>query len=104
MDPKLLEKLNELVKGDIATDADTLNTYSHDTSLFEVKPQVVVSPKDAEDIKNLIKFVTANKKDHPTLSLTGRSAGTDMSGGAVNDSIILAFAKHFNQILSFKDN
>jgi FAD/FMN-containing dehydrogenase len=104
MDPKLLDKLKQVVKGDIATDADTINTFSHDTSLFEVKPQVVVSPKDAEDIKNLIKFVTANKKAHPTLSLTGRSAGTDMSGGAINDSIILAFAKYFNQIGSFKDN
>jgi len=104
MDAALLEKLKSIVKGDVATDAETLSTYSHDTSLFEVKPQVVVTPKDAEDIKKLVKFVSENKKAHPNLSLTGRSAGTDMSGGAINDSIILAFQKYFNQIISFKDN
>ena len=104
MDPALLEKLKDRIKGDIATDAETLLTYSHDTSLFEVKPQVVVTPKDAEDIKTLIKFVTKHKKAHPDLSLTGRSAGTDMSGGCINDSIIILFGKYFNQLLSFKDN
>lgn len=104
MDPALLKKLEEKFKGDVATDEETLMTYSHDTSLFEVKPQVVVTPKDAEDIKTLIQFVTKHKKTHPELSLTGRSAGTDMSGGSINDSIIVLFGKYFNQLLSFKDN
>ncbi|HZE87822.1 MAG TPA: FAD-binding oxidoreductase [Methylomirabilota bacterium] len=104
MDPALLAILKETIKGDIATDADTLFNYSHDTSLFEVKPQVVVSPKDITDVKNLVKFVTANKKKNPDLSLTGRSAGTDMSGGAVNDSIIVAFQKYFSQFGGIKNN
>ena len=34
----------------------------------------------------------------PDLSLTARSAGTDMSGGAINDSIIVNFLEHFNKI------
>jgi FAD binding domain. len=34
----------------------------------------------------------------PELSITARSAGTDMSGGAINDSIIVDFSKHFNKI------
>ncbi len=104
MEPALLKKLEDKIKGDVVTDKDTLYTYSHDTSLFEVKPQVVITPKDADDIKKVIKFVTENKKAHPDLSITGRSAGTDMSGGAVNDSIILAFQKYFNQIVSQKDD
>ena len=33
------------------------------------------------------------------MSLTARSAGTDMSGGPLNDSIILDFMKYFNHIL-----
>lgn len=103
MDKKLLAQLEETFKGDVATDDETLMTYSHDTSLFEIKPQVVMTPKDAEDIKMLIQFVTKHKKEHPELSITGRSAGTDMSGGCINDSIIVLFGKYFNQILSFKD-
>jgi FAD/FMN-containing dehydrogenase len=34
----------------------------------------------------------------PELSLTARSAGTDMSGGAINESIIVDFKKYFTTI------
>ena len=93
MDAALIEELKSIIKGEVATDEDTLTRHSHDASLFEVKPQVVVYPKDAEDVGSLIKFVTKHKKAHPHLSLTGRSAGTDMAGGSINDSIIVDFMK-----------
>ena len=96
MDHNLLKELKKTIKGGVSSDEETLNTYSHDASLFEVKPQVVVFPKDEEDVKNLVKFVSKNKKKFPSLSLTGRSAGTDMSGGSINESIIVAFSKYFN--------
>ena len=98
MDPKLLDELKGVIKGDVATDEETLMANSHDASIFEIKPQVVVSPKDAEDVKALVKFVTKHKKEHVDLSLTGRSAGTDMSGGSINDSIIVSFLIYFNHI------
>ena len=104
MKAKLLEELNSTIKGDVLTDNQTLETYSHDTSLFEVKPQVVVFPKNEEDVVNLIKFVTKHKYEDPTLSLTGRSAGTDMSGGCINDSIIVAFQKYFSGPITMKEN
>src|SRR5260221_11898903 len=96
MDEKLLEQLKQSIKGDVVTDEQTLTTFSHDASLFEVKPQVVVYPKDEADVVSLVKFVDENKKEYPHLSLTGRSAGTDMGGGSINESIIVAFGKYFN--------
>ena len=103
MDEKLLVDLKKVFKGEIETNDATLAEFSHDASLFEVKPQVVVFPKDQKDIENLVKFVSGNKKDHPRLSLTGRAAGTDMSGGSINDSIIVAFGKYFNQTPKIED-
>lgn len=97
MDDKLLEELKKFIKGDVLSDDETLSTYSHDASLFEVKPQVVVYPKDDEDVQNLVKFTAKHKKEYPKLSLTGRSAGTDMGGGSINESIIVAFGKYFNR-------
>lgn len=97
MDENLIEELRKVFTGDIETDATTLNEYSHDASLFEVKPQMVVFPKTDRDVENLVKFVSENKQHHPTLSLTGRSAGTDMGGGSINDSIIVAFGRYFNK-------
>ena len=103
MNGELINELKKLIKGDVLTDEKTLFEYSHDASLFEVKPQVVVFPKDTEDLKALVKFVAENKKNNPTLSLTGRSAGTDMSGGSINDSILVAFQKYFNHVTVNKD-
>lgn len=93
---KLAEELKKLIEGDVDTDEKTLQTFSHDTSLFEVKPKVVVFPKNSGDVEKLIKFVSENKKEFPELSLTARSAGTDMGGGSINDSIIVEFDKYFN--------
>lgn len=103
MNAALIEELKSIIKGDVMTDEETLMKHSHDASLFEVKPQVVVFPKDQEDVQNLVKFVTKHKKDNPDLSLTGRSAGTDMGGGSINDSIIVAFGKYFTKIGDIKD-
>ena len=98
MNDNLIKQLKTIIKGDILSDEQTLNLYSHDASLFEVKPQVIVFPKDVSDIKALVKYVSENKKNYPTLSLTGRSAGTDMSGGSINDSILVTFQKYFNHM------
>src|SRR3989344_7026177 len=100
MEQKLLEELKKLVKGDVLSDEATLAEYSHDASLFEVKTQLVVFPKDAGDLGELIKFVGERKKDLPGLSLTARAAGTDMSGGPLTESIVVSFKKYFNKIKS----
>ncbi len=97
MNINLITDLKKIIKGDVLFDDRTLSQYSHDASLFEVKPKVVVFPKDVQDLKELIKYVSENKKKNPSLSLTARSAGTDMSGGSINDSILVEFSKYFNR-------
>jgi FAD/FMN-containing dehydrogenase len=84
--------------GELLDDSATTEFYSHDASLFEIKPKLVVCPKDAKDVQTLVGLVAAEKKHIPDLSVTARSAGTDMSGGAVNDSIIVDFNKHLTAI------
>lgn len=96
----LQAKLKSIVKGDVLSDSQTIEQYSHDASIFELKPKAVVFPKDTSDIKALVKFVKENKKSEPSLSLTGRSAGTDMGGGPLSESIIVSFGKYFNHIKS----
>ena len=90
--------LKNRIKGDVATDEETLDKYSRDASIFEVQPKAVVFPKDTEDLKDLVKFVNENKEKYPELSLTARSGGTDMTGGPLTESIVVEFDKYFNHI------
>lgn len=99
----LRDDLKKVIRGEIEDDAAILNRFSRDASLFEVRPEVVVSPKDSEDVKSIIRYVTENKKKDKKLSITARSGGTDMSGGPLNESIILSFTKYFNKIKEVKE-
>lgn len=96
---ELVKKLGAIFKGELDTSQATKEFYSHDASLFELVPEVVAFPKDAEDVKNIVKFVNLHKKDHPELSITPRSRGTDMSGGAIGQSIVLDISKHINKLV-----
>ncbi len=94
----LRERLVTVVKGDVLDDAATLTKYSRDTSIFSRTPKVVVFPKDAEDVCALARFVHEARAKGEELSLTGRSAGTDMTGGVLTDSISVVFTKYMNHI------
>ncbi len=95
------EEIKKFFRGDVDDSEETLKKYSHDASIFEVRPKLVVFPKDSEDVQNLVKWVNENKTKYPELSITARCAGTDMSGGAINESIILDFTKYMNKLVSF---
>jgi FAD/FMN-containing dehydrogenase len=90
-------------KGELDDSAEARDFFSHDASMFELRPQLVASPRDSADLQRLVRYVASNKKHSPTLSLTGRAAGTDMAGGAINESIIVNFAKHFTHMEPVKE-
>jgi FAD/FMN-containing dehydrogenase len=106
-DPK---KLSKVLDGDVSTSGSDLEKASHDASLFEIRPIAVVSPKNVSDVEKLVRCVAdealhrsnASTKE-PKLTLTGRSAGTDMSGGPLTESIVVNFMKYFTQIKEVKE-
>jgi len=96
-----LKQLQTEIAGDIDTSDNTKLKFRHDTSMFEITPQAVIYPKNTKDVKAIISSVIKNKQKHPELSITARSAGTDMSGGAINDSLIVVFEKYFKHVGPF---
>ena len=85
-------------QGETDESPTALDFYSHDASMFELRPKLIVKPKDGKDVAAIVKVVAGLKKKRPELSVTARSAGTDMSGGAINDSVIVDFREHFTSI------
>lgn len=100
----IAEEIKKIISGDITESDDEKIKYTRDTSIFEMMPEVVVHPKNADDIKNLVKFVSEHKKSNPHLSLTCRSAGTCMSGGTLTESIQLEFTKYMNHLKTIGDD
>ena len=96
------EEILKFFKGEVEDGEETLKHYSRDASIFDIRPMVVVFPKDSEDVKNLVKWVSENKEKKPELSITCRCAGTDMSGGSIGESIIMDFTRHMNKLIRFE--
>jgi FAD/FMN-containing dehydrogenase len=99
----MIEELKQIIQGDVLADEKTLDVYSRDASLFELRPKVVVFPKDSKDVQAIVKWVNEHKKQDPTLSITMRAAGTDMSGGPLNESIIVDTTKYMTGVLSVEE-
>lgn len=97
---ELIERLkNKGFKGDFDIRVATRDFYSHDASMFELMPKAVIYPKDSQDVILLIKAINKhNKTSTDKVSLTARGAGTDMSGAAISQSIVVDMTRFFNEV------
>jgi len=98
------EEIKNFFKGDVEDYAEILEKYSRDASLFKVRPRIVVFPKGVDDVKNLVAYTARAKGAGEEISLTARSAGTDMSGGALTESVIVDFTKYINRLKELGPN
>lgn len=104
MDTEILHDLKNEFRGEIDYSEDTLKKYSRDASLFEIKPKLVLFPKNSSDVKIAVNWINNKREKDKTLSITARSAGTCMSGGSLNESVILDFTRYMNKIIEVKDD
>lgn len=96
----LKEEIKKIIDGDVEDSVKVLDRYSHDYSVFEVRPELVVYPKHIDDIKKLVKFVRDKRSlGFVNISITPRGAGTDMSGGPLNTSIILDMTRYLSGVI-----
>lgn len=97
----LIDDVRASIEGEASDSPQVIEEMSRDASLYKVMPTLVVYPKHAHDIEALVRLVKEKKEQDPSaqISLTPRAAGTDMSGGPLTDSIVVATTKHLNQVL-----
>jgi FAD/FMN-containing dehydrogenase len=100
----LQSELKALFGDDISFSPSVRQSYNHDASIYEMLPDAVITPKNAFAIKKIIHMVNALHDVYPSLSITPRGAGTDMSGAAISNSLLLDMTKHFNKIASVTAN
>ncbi len=103
----LIEKLlrENGFRGGISTKKELLDAYSYDESIFSVRPQVVIQPKNRRDIEIAATVIAKETKRFESLSLTPRAAGTGLGGGSLTDSIVIdvcAHLKHIDDIVEKK--
>jgi len=107
------KEITELTGCEVDVFPQTLYNVSHDASIFEVKPEAFVHPKDIASLCKLVQYVSTHSDEsghgdigfgrNGGMNITARSAGTDMGGGPLGQSIIVDFTKYFNHIKEVGD-
>ena len=77
----------------VLTDFSALTAYSIDASIYKVTPQVIVLAQTADDIARTLAVARAHR-----VPVTARSAGTNLTGSAIGEGIILD-ASRMNRLL-----
>lgn len=98
------EKLKDIITGEVDDSSETKLQFSKDASIFQITPEVVVSPQSVEDLQALVRFATAEKQAGKHIALTPRAGGTDMTGSSIGESIVLNYAAHLNHIGAVENN
>lgn len=100
---ELKNALAALVRGEVLDDPQELARVSRDTSIFEVRPKLLVRPRDADDVSAVVRFVREKKEAGENIALAGRSAGTDMTGGPLTEGIVIEYTSHMNALRELGD-
>ncbi|MEC3907921.1 FAD-linked oxidase C-terminal domain-containing protein [Tamlana sp. 2201CG12-4] len=93
-----LNVLKSELSGEFFYDDLIKSIYATDASVYRKLPLAVAYPKDAQDIKRLIRYA----KDNNT-SLIPRTAGTSLAGQCVGDGIIVDVSKYFTKIIELNE-
>lgn len=94
-------------RGGVSTSKQVLERYSNDESIFTVRPQVVLQPKNQKDIEIAVSVLGKETLRFPSLSLTPRAAGTGLGGGSLTDSVVVdvcAHMRHIQEPVKHKDS
>jgi FAD/FMN-containing dehydrogenase/Fe-S oxidoreductase len=87
-------ELAAVVDGEVEADTRRRAEYSTDASNYRIVPQVVVFPRDADDL--VATLATARTIGIPT---TMRGGGTSTAGNSIGDGVVIDTSRHMNRIL-----
>ena len=96
---KIGDYLNQRLSGDVLSDIGARERYSTDGSVLNITPRLVVLPRTLDDVRKVARFAWRLAERGQFLSLTARGAGTDPTGAAITDGIILSMQNYMNHIM-----
>ena len=84
--------------GELRHDFGTRLVTATDNSIYQITPQAVVYPRNAEDVQRTLRL--ASQPRFQDIKITARGGGTGTNGQSLSEGIILDCSRHLNQILA----
>lgn len=96
---KISQYLQEHVAGEVLTLPDVRRYFSTDSSIFTVTPSIVMYPRGENDVRKAARFTWQLAERNRIVPITPRGAGTDQSGAAIGEGLMMVFPAHMNRII-----
>jgi FAD/FMN-containing dehydrogenase len=96
---KVASYLQEHLDGEVLTSTAIRNYFATDASILTLTPNMVVYPKNTNDIRKVMRFSWQLAERGHTLPVTARGRGSDQTGAAIGEGIMLVFPAHMNRLL-----
>lgn len=98
---KISQYLNEHLLGEVTTSAQVRKQLSTDGSMLTLTPDIVAYPKVTNDIRKVLRFTHQLAGKGHAISVTARGAGTDQTGAAIGQGIVVSTTAHMNEIFEY---
>ena len=100
--PDLIARLAEALqqagfRGEIETDSALRAAMSTDNSVYQIAPDVILSPRDADDLVHMLAVM--QQPGFEGLAVTGRGGGTGTNGQSLNHGVIVDLRRHMNALI-----
>ncbi len=96
---KVAQYLQQHLNGEILTSSDALHYFSTDESVLRISPMLVVYPRSENDVRKTARFTWQLAEKGRVVEVTARGLGTDTSGAAIGNGIIMVMPAHMNKII-----
>jgi FAD/FMN-containing dehydrogenase len=95
----IADSLARIAKGEVLDDEWSRLVYSVDASHYQVKPDAIIQPVDAEDVRRVCQECSVSQ-----VPLVPRGSGTGLLGQSLCSGVVLDFTKNMNRILEIGED
>ncbi|MDB5176892.1 MAG: hypothetical protein JWN75_560 [Candidatus Saccharibacteria bacterium] len=95
---KVAQYLNEHLLGEVTTNDNARRRVSTDGSVLMMMPDMVIYPRSTSDLRKIARFSWQLAEKGHKLSITVRGGGTDQTGAAIGNGIIVNTLAHLDAI------
>jgi FAD/FMN-containing dehydrogenase len=98
---KVASYLRGHLSGEVSVREDVLVAMALDGGVLAQKPEMVIYPRNTNDIRKVARFSWQLAEKGHKLPITVRGAGTDATGAAIGRGISLVTTAHMNRIFEY---
>jgi FAD/FMN-containing dehydrogenase len=96
---KIAHYLQEHLVGEVSASPEVRRHFAKDASILQLAPAIVVYPRNETDVRKTASFCWQLAERGRPVPITARGGGSDTSGAAIGNGIVIAFTAHMNKIL-----